>query len=389
MRGNGEEHEPMSDRTGSICFVGLDNYPVLNPTEGDRYIGGESVQQTLLAKAFRKRGFDVSMVVKDVGQRDGEIIDDIRVWKCYADGAGVPVVRFVHPRITSVWRALSRADADIYYHSCAGMLTGVVAAFCRRYGRTFVFRLAHDTDCIPGQQLIRFWRDRKIYEYGLRRADFIVAQGTHQVELLQANYGLRSSPINMTVEMAGDVDRTEKDIDVLWVNNLRDFKRPELVLELAGRLPDTGFTVVGGPVVGHEALYERMVRESATRANVDFVGAVPYHEVNDYFLRSRLFVNTSDSEGYPNSFLQAWVRGVPVVSFFDPDGLIDANRLGAVPEDIDDMAASLSVLLADDGDRREIGRVAREFVQANYGPDAVSGAYLALLGGSGEEVVRG
>ena len=47
----------MASRT--ICFVNADNYPVLNPAFGEHYIGGESVQQTLLAKAFRDKGYDV------------------------------------------------------------------------------------------------------------------------------------------------------------------------------------------------------------------------------------------------------------------------------------------------------------------------------------------
>ena len=54
--------------TASICFLGLDNYPVLNPRRGHEYFGGESVQQTLLARAFVSLGHQVSMVVKDHGQ---------------------------------------------------------------------------------------------------------------------------------------------------------------------------------------------------------------------------------------------------------------------------------------------------------------------------------
>ena len=51
-----------------ICFVGIDNYPVIRGDKDGKYIGGESVQQTLLAKAFRDIGYDVRMVVKDNGK---------------------------------------------------------------------------------------------------------------------------------------------------------------------------------------------------------------------------------------------------------------------------------------------------------------------------------
>ena len=36
-----------------ICFVGLDNLPVLAPEYREHYIGGDSVQQTLLALLYQ------------------------------------------------------------------------------------------------------------------------------------------------------------------------------------------------------------------------------------------------------------------------------------------------------------------------------------------------
>ena len=54
-----------------ICLVGLDNLPLLVPEYRQHVIGGESVQQTLLARALARRGLDVSTVVLDYGQIDG------------------------------------------------------------------------------------------------------------------------------------------------------------------------------------------------------------------------------------------------------------------------------------------------------------------------------
>ena len=118
-----------------ICFVGLDNLPVLAPEYRRHTIGGESVQQTLLSRALARRGHDVSMVVADYGQTNGAKWEAIRVFKAYRPDAGIPVLRFIHPRWTGMWSALARADADLYYTSCAGMHVGLVALFCRRHRR--------------------------------------------------------------------------------------------------------------------------------------------------------------------------------------------------------------------------------------------------------------
>ncbi|MBK1706375.1 glycosyltransferase family 4 protein [Halochromatium glycolicum] len=359
-----------------ICFVGLDNYPVLARARAAGYIGGESVQQTLLARGFAELGWDVATVVKDHGQPDGEVIDGIRVLTAFRPGGGVPGLRFVHPRMTGILGALRRADADVYYQSCAGVATGYTAWHAQRTGGRFVFRVAHDTDCRPGEELIPYARDRAIYRWGLRRANLISAQSERQVADLQVHYGLESMIFPMLVQLPEPAELEQpRDIDVLWVNNLRDFKRPERMLELARRVPSVNFTMIGGPCADHEALFERVRAGAESLPNLDFLGFVPYHEVNPYYARAKLFVNTSDSEGFPNSFLQAWVRETPVISFFDPDGLIAQAGLGAVPANLDEMIACVADLLGDTGRLASLGAAARRYALGTHAPTAVAAAH--------------
>ncbi len=372
-----------------ICFVGSDNYPVLNPVFGkEGNMGGESVQQTLLAKTFVELGYEVSMVVHDLGQPQGEVIDGIRVWKTFMMKEGIPIFRFIYPRMTSIMRALRKANADIYYQSCAGATTGFVAWFCKKYERKFIFRVAHDTDCIPDKQLIKWWRDKKIYEYGLRNANLIAAQSDRQVGLLQKHYGLPSVPLNMAVELPKGENGLDRDIDILWVNNIRAFKRPELVIEVARRIPEGRFVIIGGPCPGYNHLYQRVEAQARVLPNLQFLGFVPYHRVNAYYARAKLFINTSDSEGFPNSFLQSWVRGTPVISFFDPDGLLQGSGLGLSPRTLEEMVEAVHGLLHDDKRRVAMGEKAREFALANYSPRAVAGHYKNLIEGMIQEVAR-
>jgi len=63
------------------------------------------------------------------------------------------------------------------------------------------------------------------------------------------------------------------------------------------------------------------------------MGKLPFEETLKIFDGATLFVNTSksESEGFPNTYIQAWLRGVPVISFdVDPDGVIAKNGLGKV-----------------------------------------------------------
>ena len=364
-----------------ICFVGLDNLPVLAPEYREHYIGGESVQQTLLARALARRGHQVTMVVGDYGQADGARWDSIRTWKAYPADAGIPVLRFIHPRWTGLWAALERADADVYYTSCAGMQVGQIALFCRRHGKRLVFRAASDSDCDPSRLLVRFARDRWLYGYGLRRSDAILVQSEWQARAMAQNYGLASRQAGMLVEQSPPA--SVRDIDVLWVGNIRRVKRPERALELAATLRTDVMHMAGGPMSGEEALYREIHDAAASAGNVRFHGRLSYWEANELYGRASVLVNTSDVEGFPNSYLQAWVRGVPVVTFIDPDGVIRREGLGVAVSSPDRLADAVRGLVHNRAAWQAASERCLAYVAREYGEEKVLPAYLDAFEGPG------
>jgi glycosyltransferase involved in cell wall biosynthesis len=365
-----------------ICFFGLDNLPLLAPEYRQLQIGGESVQQTLLARALARRGHDASMVVGDYGQTDGAQWEAIRVFKAYRPDAGLPVLRFIHPRWTGIWSALARADADLYYTSCAGMQVGLLALFCKRFRKRFIFRSASDADCDRSRLLVRFARDRWLYAYGLRRADAILVQSASQAETLARSYRLPSRVAGMLVEKPLPV--AVRDIDVLWVSNIRRVKRPDRVLELAERLPEVKIHMVGGPLPGEETLFHDIAYSAAAKTNVSFHGRLSYWDANDLYGRAKVLVNTSEVEGFPNSYLQAWIRGVPVVTLIDPDRVIEREGLGVAARSPAQIPDAIRHLLDDATVWKAASDCCSAFMAREYGEDKVLAAYLDTF----EEVMR-
>jgi glycosyltransferase involved in cell wall biosynthesis len=338
----------VSELEPSVCFVGLGNLPVLAREYAHHGIGGMQVQQTLLAKALAKRAFVVSMVVADYGQPDGASWDGVTTWRAFRPDAGIPVLRYIHPRWTGIWSALKRADADIYYVSGVGMMLGLVTMFAHRYGRKAVYRLASTSDCDPETICVEYWRDRQLYAYGLRCADLVLSQTVEQQCLMLKNYNRESAVVPSLLDPPGRRDPfSQRPVDVLWVGAMRPLKRPKLFLELARRFPNLKFEMAGGPSSDDPALFDEMKREAKELPNVRFLGSVPYHDVGTLFERARLFVGTSEIEGFPNTYLQAWGHGTPVIAFLDPERLIATNRLGRVVTSVDEMAAAVAQSLDD------------------------------------------
>lgn len=359
-----------------ICLVGLDNLPVLAAQYRGELVGGESVQQTLLARALARRGHDVSMVTADYGQQDGAAWEGIRVYKAYGFEAGLPVLRFLHPRATGLWRALRRADADLYYVSCAGAQVGLAAMFCARFGRRLVFRTASDADCDPSRLLVRYARDRWLYGFGLRRADAILVQTAAQARALESGYALAGRLAGMFAESA---PAARRDIDLLWVSNIRQLKRPDRALRLAAQLPEFALHMAGGPLRGEEALYTEVERAARARPNITFHGRLPYAEASDLYGRARLLVNTSEVEGFPNSYLQAWGRGVPVVTLIDPDQVIEREGLGIAVRSAEELPQAIDALLWQPAAWQAASERCRAYMAREHGEEKILAPYLAAF----------
>ncbi|OPY94480.1 hypothetical protein A5906_12965 [Bradyrhizobium sacchari] len=370
-----------------VCFVGFDNLPVLAREYNHHGNGGAQLQQTLLAKALVAHGYQVSMVVWDYGQSDAAAWHGVTTYKAYRPDAGLPVLRFAYPRLTATWAALMRADADVYYTSTEGGLVGLVAMFCRRHGRGFIHRLAHDNDADPkpNRLSILYTRDKQLYKFGLRHAHTILCQHAGQQRALMENYGVMSVVADPLVDAPGrQLDREKHDLDVLWVSNLLPFKRPELAIELARHMPSRHIHMVGGPQPGFSDLYSKIESAAKKQPNLTFCGRVPYHDVGDLYDRAKVFINTSDAEGFPNSFLQSWSRGVPVISFFDPGGLISREGLGVSLRSIDEMACAAEHLIADETEWRKVSARCRNYMDRVHGDHVVLKPYVAAI----EEAVR-
>jgi glycosyltransferase involved in cell wall biosynthesis len=363
-----------------VCFVGMANLPALAPEYAHLGIGGAELQQSLVAKALVKRGLKVSMVVGDYGQPDRASWSGVTTFKAYRVNAGIPGVRFFHPRWTNVWGALRRADADVYYVSCAGVLVWQVALFARMFRRKTVFRIASDSDCDPRALLVPMWRDRQLYRYALRAIDMVLSQTNRQRDLLIRNFNRESRIVAPMAEPAARrLPFHERTIDVLWVGNFRPLKRAELLLTLAERFPGISFHMVGGSLAIAPEYFESMRRKAATLPNVQFHGAVLYHEVGELFERARVLVNTSETEGFPNTFLQSWGCGAPVVTFLDPGEIIAREGLGRAVADIEEMQDAIAALATDQTLWEATSARCCRYMDREHDPSVAADPYLSAL----------
>jgi glycosyltransferase involved in cell wall biosynthesis len=361
------------DRRPRICFVAHAAYGAL--TGGNSgHIGGVERQTTLMARWFAGRGYRVSVVTWDEGQEGGTEIDGVQVFKMCSQSDGIRGLRFLWPRWTSLVAAMRRANADVYYQNCGECITGEVALWCRKHDRTFIYSVASDPDCDVRLPEMHRLRDRLLYRYGLTHADKVIVQTHRQQAMLRTGCRLDATVIPMpcpgpSAEEYADSERTRHGAGrVLWMGRVCHVKRPDRLLDLAELCPELSFDLVG-PQDGSE--YCRGVCERArTITNVAVHGAAPWGRVGEFYRRAGVLCCTSDFEGFPNTFLEAWSHGLPVVSMFDPDDLIAGKGLGKVGEDVPELASGIREMLGSAERWREASRAARQYYLENHALDA-------------------
>ena len=332
-----------------ICFVAPRAYNVLAQRSDLTHVGGAEVQVVSLARALAAIGYQVQFVTLDYGQPDEQDVDGITVYKSYAQSAGLPLIRFAHPRWTGVCRALHRANADMYIQAGADGLTGQVALWCRRHRRRFTFLAMSDEDCVARSSFLPAWRDRKLFDIGVRRADCVVVQSHRQQRLLRQSRGVDSVVIRPCV-LHGDADcRRCRYVDsgprALWLGRFSPEKRIEWLLDIAGACPDVEFDIVGG-ANSDDDYATGFIDRARALPNVHLAGHVAYAQVGGYYAGAQVLLLTSRQEGFPTVFMEAWRYGLPTVSTIDVDDLIADKGLGAVADTVEEMVAALRDILS-------------------------------------------
>lgn len=364
-----------------ICFVVPYAYSLFNQQTKFPF-GGSEVRAWFIGKGIAlDHSLEISFVVFNHMQDRKERHDNIEVWR---DNLMPPSRQFVRPvnwwrsrgitrrlgniihRITSKPEVIIRpeykiysrefdiyqeVDADVYCVFGVHDLAAKVGAFCVANSKRFVVFSASDEDfsTMYYRQSIEvnpYGNVGYLADYAIRQADTIICQTDYQAWLCRERFcrdafvvrnpakGLKEEPAYNMRDRGGYI---------LWVGKSDYNKSPEVVLELAKKFPDIHFIMVIS--MSSPALHRRIFLNQLP--NLEIIDYLPYGEIEQLFRDAVLLLNTSKFEGFPNTFLQAGVSGVPIASLnVDPDGFIADNECGiSAKGDMDDLVGSIQKLL--------------------------------------------
>lgn len=363
-----------------ICILGLKCYDHLVGKDVPRYLGGIEKQLTHLARVLVQRGYRVAFITFDEGQEDGMTDGGVTLFKSFCATSGIPILRSAYPRFWKIRAAMKRADAAVYLQMGAGIETAWVAWGTRTLsmvGRRFVFAVASDKDCQSQAPHLTSVMERKGYLMGLQSSKVVLAQTQTQAEKLKTNFGIVSHITPLPHKGITEGLRTQrsdgpelKKGNILWVGRICPEKRPLWLVDIAQSLPECRFHVVGSS--NRESDYSgQFLDQARQQMNIIVHGRISDEDLNDLYDRVDLLICTSEIEGFPTTFLEAWSRGIPVVTSFDPDGTVVANRLGKAVGELGQFPGAIKSLLEDPQALQTVKTKCQDYFQSVFGEDKV------------------
>jgi len=344
-----------------------------------RASGGAELQTALLAAELARRGLRVALVVFPVREPIPPDQPGLTILQ-RAPHAGRGTAAQAR-EAANMWRAMQRADAAVYVVRTGTPAVGLAAAFCAGRRRAFVFSSAGTND-FTFEDFADTPRRLRLYQTGVRAADAVVVQTIEQVELARAAFPdvRRVVEIPSFVEPPGS-DTVEPEAFV-WIARLVPHKRPFEYVELARELPDARFRMVAVPGADTPPSMPAELRAAtASVPNLELLEPLPHSETARLIGRAVASVSTSEYEGMPNVFLEAWARGVPALSLrVDPDGRIAEHGLGvAAGGSWDAFVAGACELWDQRRQRTLLSERTRHYIDRFHSRESVGRRWEALL----------
>jgi colanic acid biosynthesis glycosyl transferase WcaI len=214
----------------------------------------------------------------------------------------------------------------------------------------------------------KYSRDRMANAFRLTVAKFVLFPNA--VDLIDPPTPAGNSNTVLCVSRLGQGER-EKHVDKLII----------AFVEVLKVLPKARLVIVGeGPLRSELAA---LAAELGLSEHVELLGSVDDQQLADAYARAAVFALPSSKEGFGIVYLEAWLRGLPVIGSIHGAGAEviaqEVDGLLVEPTNISALAKAIKTLLQDSTSATRMAAAGREKVVANYSAATFVGNLRAMI----------
>ena len=319
-----------------FCFFGNISGALLGKT-----LGGAELQISLLARALSIEGHDVIIIDPYSNQgfvtHEGVKVITVRNWD-----KGLKGIRLFSSRIPELWKILVDQNADFYYVRMRTYLHLIIYFAARKVGAKFIQAIAHDLDVASLSEKFRNEHRSKFnlfkfltislpndlaLHFLLKNADYVILQHTGQQNgFVGINTKVVIFPNIIDITIIPKIDEPSM-VDYIHVGSISLLKGSKNLYDLIQILDSKcRIVIIGQPI---DKTSSKIMESLRKYKNVVLKGRLDHNETLLLIANAKAIISTSNYEGFPNIFLEAWSAGVPVISLnVNPGEVIDKFHLG-------------------------------------------------------------
>jgi len=317
-----------SSEKQTICIAAPQVYQVFHSENLDeRPFGGAEIQLSLLARELIYQNKEVHILSEDYGQPEHKITQSIHFWNA------LPREKSLPRQIFSFLKNLYKVPSNVCIQRSLTSFSGFIGIYCRITNQKFIYMVAHDKEVDGGHELDKSFFTRFLKHLAFKTSHHVIVQNSYQEKQL-AERGIRSMVIPSLIDLNTSQLAANPFSYILWVGRSEEWKRPHLFLDIAEELPEYEFVMICPASKVSPVLAKEVERRASSLANITFHRFISPEKIEEYFRRASIFVNTSKQEGFPNTFIQSFKFGTPVVSLtVNPSDILTSYEVGSVCDD--------------------------------------------------------
>jgi len=346
---------------------------LLHPVHWEHFMGGAELQISYLAKYLLENNYEVHFIYENNGvpikESGGIILHPLKK---------VNIRKTLGQRWFLYWgrinKKLREIGPDVIYTRLYSSWAGIAARYARKNNIVHIWAIASDKglkSSLSARSLLKPFNFLETWQtrFAFKNATAILTQNSYQQREIEKRHNRHTWKIlQMTPVVNEDVIIKPKEpVNVLWIANLKPLKRPGYFIELArelSQIKNCRFYMIGRADKNYSGIIEEAYENIR---NFEYLGEITNSEVNEWLCKSHILINTSDHEGFSNTFVQAWMRKVPVISInSNPDSIITNQKIGFVCPTMEELKEKTGLLISDEKIRIEMGEKAYKYARKNH-----------------------
>ena len=365
-----------------ICFIIPRAYYLFNPdiSGAEDKVGGAQKQSYILSTSLAEDpNFDVHFCVADFGQEDFEERQNVKLWKTlnFSD--------HIFKRTCSLIKKIKKINADTYIFRSADVGVAFIVFYIKLFlKKRILYMIAADAETTKKRQkqhsgLLTAFAMQKVY----KKADIITAQTKQQSDIFEKDRNRKpNAVINNIYTVENDIQINHKEKNtILWVGRLTKIKKPELFINLAIKYPTEEFIMIA-PIVRDHIEYGKRIQEKAKQiTNLELIDFVNPTEINEYYKKAKVYILTSDLEGFSNTMAEAMMAKCPILSYnVNPDDILNKYKSGFCAEkNINQFYSYFEKLNNDIELRKQFGKNGIAYIQEKHKKEVIIKDFKELL----------